>query len=105
RIFVTANFVCLAWIFFRAPNFASAMAILERIGSLSFSTANISGPFALILMIGVLFHFAPKPVYDFSARIYTSSPALVQAAALALLVLAIQYVAATGSAPFIYTKF
>jgi len=105
RIFVTIQFVCFAWIFFRAPNFQAAMSILERIGSLTFSTANISGAFALILFIGVLFHFAPKRTYEFSLKIYSSSPAVVQAAALALLVLAIQYVAATGSAPFIYTKF
>jgi len=105
RIFVTANFVCFAWIFFRAPNFAAAMAILDRIGSLTFSTANISASFALILFLGILFQYAPKKMYEFSLRIYTASPAVVQAAALALLVLAIQYVAATGSAPFIYTKF
>jgi len=105
RIFITIQFVCFAWIFFRAPNFQSAMSILERIGSLTFSTANISGAFALILFIGVLFHFAPKRTYEFSLKIYSASPAVVQAAALALLVLAIQYVAATGSAPFIYTKF
>ena len=105
RIFITAHFVCLAWIFFRAPNFLAATSILERIASLTFSTANISASFALILFLGVLFHFAPKKVYDFSLKTYTASPALVQAAALALLVLAIQYVAATGSAPFIYTKF
>jgi hypothetical protein len=81
------------------------MAILERIASLTFSTANISAGFALILFLSVLFHYAPKIVYDFSLKIYSKSPALVQAAALALLVLAIEYVAATGSAPFIYTKF
>lgn len=105
RIFVTVHFVCFAWVFFRSPNFPAAMAILERIASLTFSTANISGAFALILFLGVLFHFAPKKIYEFSLRTYTASPAVVQAAALALLVLAIQYVAATGSAPFIYTKF
>jgi len=105
RIFITIQFVCFAWIFFRAPNFQSAMSILERIGSLTFSTANISGAFALILFLGIFFHFAPKRTYEFSLKIYSASPAVVQAAALALLVLAIQYVAATGSAPFIYTKF
>ena len=81
------------------------MSILERIASLTFSTANISGSFALILFLGILFQFVPKTIYEFSLRIYASSPAVLQAAALALLVLAIQYVATTGSAPFIYTKF
>ncbi|MEO8130230.1 MAG: MBOAT family O-acyltransferase [Bryobacteraceae bacterium] len=105
RIFVTIQFVCFAWVFFRAPNFPAAIAILERIGSLTFSTANIPGAFALILFLGILFHFAPKRTYELSLKIYVASPAVVQAAALALLVLAIEYVATTGSAPFIYTKF
>lgn len=105
RIFITVHFVCFAWVFFRAPNFQAALSILERIASLTFSTANISGSFALILFLGILFQFVPKTIYEFSLRIYASSPAVLQAAALALLVLAIQYVAATGSAPFIYTKF
>ncbi len=105
RIFITVHFVCFAWVFFRAPNFPAAVAILERIASLSFSTANISASFALILFLGVVFHFAPRKIYELSMKTYTASPAIVQAAALALLVLAIQYVATTGSAPFIYTKF
>ena len=34
-----------------------------------------------------------------------ASPFYVQAASLALLVIALQYVAQTGAAPFIYTRF
>jgi D-alanyl-lipoteichoic acid acyltransferase DltB (MBOAT superfamily) len=105
RIFVTAHFVCFAWIFFRAPNYPAAVSIIERIASFTFSTANIAPAFALTLFLAVLFQYAPRKLYDFSLRIYSASPAVVQAAALALLVLAIQYAAATGSAPFIYTKF
>jgi alginate O-acetyltransferase complex protein AlgI len=105
RIFVTVHFVCFAWIFFRAASLDSALVVLERIGSLTFSTANISAPVALILFIAVLFHYLPKGLYDRSLRLYVEAPAVVQAAAMASLVLGIQYVSATGSAPFIYTKF
>lgn len=105
NIFVTTQFVCFAWIFFRAANFENALAILSRIGSLSFSAANISGPLALIMTIGVLAHYCPKPWYDFSLKIYTRAPFFVQAAALALLVIGLQYVSQTGATPFIYNKF
>jgi hypothetical protein len=38
-------------------------------------------------------------------RQFIRAPFYAQAAAVALLVLAIEYVAMTGAAPFIYTKF
>lgn len=105
NIFVTVQFVCFAWIFFRATTFENALAILSRIGSLSYSAANISGPLALIMTIAVLAHYCPKRWYDFSLNLYTRAPFYVQAAGLALLVIGLQYVAQTGATPFIYNKF
>jgi D-alanyl-lipoteichoic acid acyltransferase DltB (MBOAT superfamily) len=105
RIFLTAQFVCFAWIFFRAPDLAAALALLDRIASLTVSFANLSTPFAVVMAIAVLAHYAPKPVYETGLRIYSRAPFYVQAAALALLVIGLQYVAATGAAPFIYTRF
>jgi alginate O-acetyltransferase complex protein AlgI len=105
NIFVTVQFVCFAWIFFRAANWENAYAILSRIGSLSFSAANISPPLTLIMSIAVLAHYCPKKWYDFSLSVYSRSPFYVQAAALALLVFGLQYVAQTGATPFIYNKF
>jgi D-alanyl-lipoteichoic acid acyltransferase DltB (MBOAT superfamily) len=105
RTFFTAQFVCFAWVFFRAPDLSSALAVLERIGSLSVSFANIPAPFAMVMGIAILAHYAPRPVYDTGLRIYTRAPFYVQAAALVLLVIGLEYIAATGSAPFIYTRF
>jgi D-alanyl-lipoteichoic acid acyltransferase DltB (MBOAT superfamily) len=105
RIFLTAQFVCFAWIFFRAPDLAGALAILERLGSLTVSFANVSAPFAVVMGIAILAHYAPKPVYDTGLRVYCRAPFYVQAAALAVLVIGLQYIAATGAAPFIYTRF
>ena len=34
---MTVQFVCFAWIFFRAASLDSALVVLERIGSLTFS--------------------------------------------------------------------
>jgi hypothetical protein len=55
--------------------------------------------------IAILAHYAPKPVYDTGLRVYCRAPFYVQAAALAVLVIGLQYIAATGAAPFIYTRF
>lgn len=105
RVFVTVQFVCFAWIFFRATTFENAIDVFRRIGSLTFSTANISGPIAMVLGAAAVLHYVPKGVYEWSIRTYTAAPAFVQATALALLLLEIEYVAATGAAPFIYAKF
>ncbi len=104
-IFATFQFVCFAWIFFRASSFENAMLILSRIGSLSISAANLSPPLALILTIGILAHYIPKTWYDFSLRLFVRAPFYAQAAALAMLVIGLQYVAQTGATPFIYNKF
>ena len=105
RIVFTFHFVLFAWIFFRAPNVATARDILFQISSGTISFANVSPAFALVLAIAVIAHYVPKTWYERSLEFYSASPAYVQAAALALLVVAIHYVAATGAAPFIYTRF
>jgi D-alanyl-lipoteichoic acid acyltransferase DltB (MBOAT superfamily) len=105
NIFVTVQFVCFAWIFFRAVNWENAYAILSRIGSFSFSFANISPPLGFIMMLAILAHYCPKKWYDFSLSLYSRAPFYVQALALALLVIGLQYVAQTGATPFIYNKF
>ena len=105
RVLATFHFVAFAWIFFRAANLGIARDILLQIGSCTVSLANVTPSFMLILSIAAMAHFVPRNWYDGGLRLFTVSPAYIQAAALALLVIAIQYIAATGTAPFIYTKF
>jgi alginate O-acetyltransferase complex protein AlgI len=104
-IFATFQFVCFTWIFFRASNVDNAMLILSRIGSASVSLVNISAPIAIVLGIGLLAHYIPKTWYDFSLQVFVKAPFYAQAAALAMLVIGLQYVAQTGATPFIYNKF
>ena len=105
NIFVTFHFVAFAWVFFRAPDFQSALAILSRIGSLTVSFVNISVPLGFIMVIAALAHYIPKRWYDLGVTTFVRAPFYAQALALALLVIGLQYVSQTGAAPFIYTKF
>jgi alginate O-acetyltransferase complex protein AlgI len=105
RCFVTFHFVVFAWIFFRAPSVDAALEVLQRIASLSVSFVNVTPGFAIILAIAACAHFLPKGWYQRSLDWYCATPFYVQGAALALLAIGIQYIAATGAAPFIYTKF
>ncbi len=104
-VVLTFHFVAFAWTFFRAPNVATAFDILAQIASLTISLANVSPAFAFVLLIAVFAHFVPKHWYEQCVRGFTLAPAWAQAAALVIVATGIQYVAATGAAPFIYTRF
>lgn len=103
--FFTVQFVCLAWVFFRAPTLESAAKLLERIGSGTVGFTNISAPIQMILAIAIAGHYLPPKWWQWSQDRFAAAPFYAQAAALMLLMIGIQYVAATGAAPFIYTKF
>ena len=105
KIFVTVNFVCFTWIFFRSPTLDAAITILNRIGSLTISFDNISKPVAIILAIAAVAHYFPPKWHGWAVDRFAAVPFYGQAAALMLLAIALQYVSATGVAPFIYTKF
>ena len=104
-ILLTVHYVAFAWIFFRATNLETAAQILARIGSGTVSFANVSESIWVTLGIAVLAHYIPKNWYDFSLNLYVRAPFYAQAAAIAALVIGLQYVGQTGAAPFIYTRF
>ncbi len=103
--FWTVQFVCLGWVFFRAATLENALEILTQIGGLSMSTANLSAAILLIAAIAIAGHYAPKKWLEASESAFARAPFLAQAALLILLAFSIRYVAATGSAPFVYTQF
>ena len=104
-IVVTFHFVALTWVFFRAATIGTALDVLRQIDSGSVAFTNVTSGFWMVLAIAVLAHYVPGSWYKASLNVFTRMPAPVQAMALAALVLGIRYVAATGSAPFIYGKF
>jgi alginate O-acetyltransferase complex protein AlgI len=105
RILITANYVCLGWVFFRSADLAAAFNVLGRIGSLTFSVANIPLEYALVLALGAVMHYFPEGWTERARGAFAAAPAWAQAALVLLLLTAIRYVAASGSVPFIYTRF
>ncbi len=101
----TAHFVIFAWIFFRAGSMENAWEVLSRIGSMTASLANVSVPIATVLLIAAAAHYFPRQWSDRSVTLFSKAPFFAQAAILAALIVAIQYVAITGAAPFLYTQF
>jgi alginate O-acetyltransferase complex protein AlgI len=101
----TFLYVLLGWVFFRAESLDAAKAVLAQIGTGTIGFGNISAGFAVVLGVGILAHYWPKDWYTKVQQSFAASPAVVQAVVLALLVACIQYVGATGSAPFVYQRF
>ena len=105
RALVTFHFALISWVFFRASSVGTARDIFAQIFSGTVSFANVTPGFAVVLVIAIGAHFVPKQLYDAALRFFSGAPYYAQAGAMALLVIAIQYVAGTGSAPFIYSRF
>ena len=101
----TFHFVCLAWIFFRAPTFAHATLVLGRLGKLTFDHPNLSTKVLAVLALGFVTHFVPKQALARARDAFVASPALVQGLALAAAAYVLHFAAAAKAEPFIYGQF
>ncbi len=101
----TFHFVLIGWVFFRASSLATARDIFYQITSRTISFANIRPEFVIVFLIAAIAHYVPKRWYDSGLQLYCRFPYYAQAAAIAAVAVAIRYVAGSGSAPFIYSRF
>ena len=104
-IFFTFNYVCLTWVFFRSPDIATAMAVLGRIGSGTFSVNNITWTMVGVLAVGVIAHAIPPKWFERTVDVFGSMHFVVQGAVLASVVLLIELLAGRGSTSFVYSNF
>jgi alginate O-acetyltransferase complex protein AlgI len=106
-VFLTFHFVTIAWVFFRSPDFGTAIAMLERVIELkmpnieSFAQQN-----AWILVLFALFMLFQKIDTHFQVRaiLRQASPLLVYPVMTALFLLSIA-ISTGSSAAFIYFDF
>jgi hypothetical protein len=103
--FLTFQFVCLTWVFFRAPDMSSAWAILGRLASFTLSAENISTGLLAVLALAVAGHYLPSGWRSNSAAWFARIPFYAQAVAMLVVVIALRYLAGKGAAPFVYTRF
>lgn len=81
------------------------MEVVGRLGSGTVAFDNISSGVAAVMAVGVAGHFMPRKWGDWTAGRFVAAPFYAQAAALAALVIVIEYLSMTGAAPFLYTQF
>ena len=99
------HFACLAWVFFRAPSFGDAVAVLERFVGGGLSVANLTPTLLGVLAIGYLGHFAPPGLGKAALARFTAWPAPVQALALASVCVVVLGASTSDVVPFIYFQF
>ena len=103
--FWTFQFVCLAWVFFRAPTFAHAWLVLVRIARGTTGTANVSSRVLLVLAMAAATHALPtRWVTDLRER-FVRTPAVAQGVVLAAVAYAIHLAAGARAEPFVYGQF
>ena len=88
-----------------AVHWTVAGSNLQRIGSLTFSLQNVSTGVVLVSLVAAAGQAFPKNWYERAVTLFGRTPFYVQAAAMALAVVAMQLLAGRGSAPFVYTRF
>ena len=96
--------VCLGWIFFRAPSFGIAFAVLHRL-TIPGACTLLSIPIAVALVAGLAGQFQPlrwRKAFEFELGRW---PALARGAAFATAIFAIELLGPSGVAPFIYFRF
>jgi D-alanyl-lipoteichoic acid acyltransferase DltB (MBOAT superfamily) len=102
---LTLHFVCFAWIFFRAPTFAHATLMLERIGRGSWMMEHITPKVLLVVAAALLVHWMPRAWQARPREELVHSPALVQGLVLAGTAVMLHMAAGAKPEPFVYGQF
>jgi D-alanyl-lipoteichoic acid acyltransferase DltB (MBOAT superfamily) len=104
-IFITFQFVCFTWIFFRAETLERALAMLRQLTAFHTDTANLAAPVVLIIVFGFAAHFLPDRSWESLQKGFIRLPALAQACLLFALAIGLYFVASSDVVPFIYSRF
>jgi len=103
--FLVFQYVCLAWVFFRATSFDNALAVLRRLGALETDHANLVPIVTTALVVGFLCHFFADGSFRWLRERFCALPAWAQGLVLTAVVLVLRELGHTKSVPFIYFQF
>jgi alginate O-acetyltransferase complex protein AlgI len=103
--FATFHFVCLAWIFFRAPTFSQATLMIERIARGAWTMGHVAPRVVPVVTAAMLIHWMPRGWQTRLREAFVRTPALVQGLVLAATAVALHTAAAAKPEPFVYGQF
>jgi D-alanyl-lipoteichoic acid acyltransferase DltB (MBOAT superfamily) len=102
----TFHVVCLAWVFFRAPDIGTAFAVLGRLFADGPSTGIVTPTVVLLIAAVLAVQWLPTGIGAELRTAFVSLPVYAQGVTLGVLLLAVAAVSGgQGVAPFIYFRF
>jgi D-alanyl-lipoteichoic acid acyltransferase DltB (MBOAT superfamily) len=101
----TFHFVCLAWVFFRAPDFHTARVVLARLTTLTTDHANLPPMLLALLGLGLGSHLLPERSFRSIRQTFIEAPAPAQGAVLFAVAVALHEASSAAAVPFIYFQF
>jgi alginate O-acetyltransferase complex protein AlgI len=103
--FVTFQVVCLAWVFFRAPNFSDALAVLGRLVHGGGGSSLVT-PLLMATIVGMLAsQFVPPRIPERVTEGFGQLAPVLQMVALGFGLILVGALGPAGIAPFIYYQF
>ncbi len=104
-IFITFHGVCLAWILFRSPDFATAATYLASFGQIELGVQILTPFLTALIVAGLALHALPARGIERAAQGLARLPSPVAAIVVASLFLIVEALRQPGVAPFIYFQF
>jgi len=105
KVFWALQFVVFSRILFRATSLENAFDVTTRLGSGTFSVAQISTGVWALLFATFAAHYTPKHWFESVELRYKQMPAPVQGVALAAVGFGLSFVATSQVVPYIYFQF
>ena len=103
--FVTFHLVCAAWVFFRAENLDLALDWFSGLAAFSLPVYGLTWFATLLIVVSLAFQFTPSDGVNRVAGYFERKPLILAGGIFALTLLAVQWLAPSGTAPFIYFQF
>jgi D-alanyl-lipoteichoic acid acyltransferase DltB (MBOAT superfamily) len=103
---VTFHVVCLAWVFFRAPDLGTAFAVLGRLFAGGPSTGIVTPEIVLLIAAALAVQWLPRGTGARLRTAFVALPVYAQGVSLGMVLLVIAAMSGgQGVAPFIYFRF
>jgi hypothetical protein len=106
NVFCTFQYVCFAWIFFKASDFEHAKLVIRQIVvEPTWTATNLSWRVLAVLVGALVIHFLPKGLVLRARDVFVRAPAVVQGLTLAGVAFCLHAVAGAKAEPFVYGQF
>ncbi|MEO8843320.1 MAG: MBOAT family O-acyltransferase [Kofleriaceae bacterium] len=102
---LTFHYVCFAWIFFRAPSFDAALAVLRQLGTWTPGHANVTPMVQTALAVGLVAHLWADGTFRWLRDRFCALPPIAQGVLLAVVTLVLRELSHAKLVKFIYFEF